>query len=126
MKLEGATGRNLHTASVEFTNTRLCYLDNTRCVFSHGETEGHYDSPRNVDKARAFLEFAAPKEAETLRTISTRAAAVFMFCMALAPSLRAQDTSCHPRLISLTGTAEIKVAPDEVALTLALDSRDKD
>jgi len=57
---------------------------------------------------------------------SIRTFAVFTFCMALAPSLPAQDNFNHPRFISVTGTAEIKVAPDEVALTLAVDSRDKD
>lgn len=61
-----------------------------------------------------------------MRVSSSRAVAVFMFCMALASSLPAQDSSCHPRTIFVTGTAEIKVAPDEVALTLALDSRDED
>ena len=49
-----------------------------------------------------------------------------MFCMAFVSSLPAQDNFCHPRTISVTGTAEIKAAPDEVALTLAVDSRDKD
>ncbi len=61
-----------------------------------------------------------------MRASSMRAVGVFMFCMAFVSSLPAQDNFCHPRTISVTGTAEIKAAPDEVALTLAVDSRDKD
>lgn len=38
----------------------------------------------------------------------------------------AQDTSPRPRLISVTGTAEVNVAPDEVVLSLGVESRDKD
>lgn len=55
-----------------------------------------------------------------------RAVAAFTLCMTLVPSLFAQDTFSHPRIISVTGTAEIKIAPDEVILTLGVDSRDKD
>jgi Protein of unknown function (DUF541) len=35
-------------------------------------------------------------------------------------SLFAQDTRNHPRLISVTGNAEIKVAPDQATLTLGV------
>jgi uncharacterized protein YggE len=56
----------------------------------------------------------------------SRAAVVFAFCTTLVPSLLAQDTCTHPRIISVTGNAEIKVAPDEVALTLGVDSHDRD
>ncbi len=38
----------------------------------------------------------------------------------------AQDSYQHPRIISVVGTAEIKVPPDEVQLTLGIDSHDKD
>ena len=38
----------------------------------------------------------------------------------------AQDFLPHPRLISVTGTAEVNVAPDEVVLSLGVESRDKD
>jgi uncharacterized protein YggE len=38
----------------------------------------------------------------------------------------AQDCVVRPRLISVTGTAEINVAPDEVVLSLGIDSQDKD
>ena len=55
-----------------------------------------------------------------------RAFAVFAFCVALVPSLFAQDTFSRPRIISVTGTAEIKVGPDEVVLMLGVDSHDKD
>jgi uncharacterized protein len=57
---------------------------------------------------------------------SSRAIAAFTFCMALAPSLFGQCTCSHPRIISVTGNAEIKVTPDEVSLTLGADSQDKD
>jgi uncharacterized protein len=56
----------------------------------------------------------------------TRAVAALAFFRTLAPSLFAQDTFSHPRIISVTGTAEIKVAPDEVTLTLGVDSHDKE
>ena len=51
---------------------------------------------------------------------------VLALCATLIPSLFAQDNCSHPRIISVTGNAEIKVAPDEVALTLGVDSHDKD
>jgi uncharacterized protein YggE len=51
---------------------------------------------------------------------------VLAFCATLIPSLFAQDNCSHPRIISVTGNAEIKVAPDEVTLTLGVDSHDKD
>ena len=51
---------------------------------------------------------------------------VLAFCAMLVPSLLAQDNCSHPRIISVTGNAEIKVAPDEVSLTLGVDSHDKD
>jgi uncharacterized protein len=37
-----------------------------------------------------------------------------------------QDFLPRPRLISVTGTAEVNVAPDEVVLSLGVESRDKD
>jgi uncharacterized protein YggE len=40
------------------------------------------------------------------------------------PSI-AEDACPRPRLISVQGTAEINVAPDEAVLTLGVDSRDK-
>jgi uncharacterized protein len=44
----------------------------------------------------------------------------------LVPSMIAQNALNHPRIISVTGNASIEVAPDEVIVTLGLDSRDKD
>jgi uncharacterized protein len=44
----------------------------------------------------------------------------------LVPSLLAQGNCSHPRIISVTGNAEIKVAPDEMSLKLGVDSDDKD
>jgi len=37
-----------------------------------------------------------------------------------------QDCCLRPRLIAVTGTAEIDVAPDEVLLSVGIESRDKD
>jgi uncharacterized protein YggE len=48
------------------------------------------------------------------------------FCMVFAPAIFAQDGCTHPRIISVTGTAEVAVTPDEVTLTLGVDSRDKE
>ena len=44
----------------------------------------------------------------------------------LTPSALTQDFVPRPRLISVTGTAEVNVAPDEVVLSLGVESRDKD
>lgn len=44
----------------------------------------------------------------------------------LLPVASAQGNCMHPRIISVTGKAEIKVPPDEVQLTLGIDSHDKD
>jgi len=56
----------------------------------------------------------------------TRAAVVFALCTTPIHSLLAQDNCSHPRIISVSGNAEIKVPPDEVSLTLGVDSHDKD
>jgi uncharacterized protein YggE len=55
-----------------------------------------------------------------------RAAVVVTLFTTPIPSLLAQDNCGHPRIISVTGNAEIKVAPDEVSLMLGVDSHDKD
>ena len=47
-------------------------------------------------------------------------------CTACVPAALAQENCSHPRIISVTGTAEIKVAPDEVTLTLGVDSHDRE
>jgi uncharacterized protein len=55
-----------------------------------------------------------------------RAGVVLALCTTLAHPLFAQEVCNHPRIISVTGNAEIKVAPDEVVLMLGVDSHDKD
>jgi uncharacterized protein YggE len=46
--------------------------------------------------------------------------------LTLIPSLIAQDALNHPRIVSVTGIASIEVAPDEVTVTLGLDSHHKE
>jgi uncharacterized protein YggE len=67
-----------------------------------------------------------PEERPTLRTRLLRVIAVLTFSIVFVPRLFAQDAFNHPRIISVTGTAEIRVVPDEVVLMLGVDSRDKD
>ena len=50
---------------------------------------------------------------------------VFILFVGVAEKCIAQDPCSHPRLISVVGTAEINVNPDEVVLDIAVDSRDK-
>jgi len=52
--------------------------------------------------------------------------AVSAFLPVFALASFTQDSFPRPRLISVTGTAEVNVAPDEVALSLGVESRDKD
>jgi uncharacterized protein YggE len=59
-----------------------------------------------------------------VRLNSIFAVSVLLSVFAL-PALT-QDTFPRPRLISVTGTAEVNVAPDEVVLTLGIESRDRD
>jgi uncharacterized protein YggE len=61
-----------------------------------------------------------------MRVNVTRAVATLTLCVALAPAVFGQGNCVHPRIISVTGTAEIKVAPDELILTLGVDSHDKE
>jgi len=49
-----------------------------------------------------------------------------IFSGMLVPVAFAQENFMHPRIISVSATAEIKVPPDEVQLTLGIDSHDKD
>ena len=46
-------------------------------------------------------------------------------CIMLAPVIMAQDNCPRPRLITVSGTAEVKLAPDEAILRLGVDSHDK-
>lgn len=48
------------------------------------------------------------------------------FFIASAALSAAQECGPRPRLISVTGTSEINVAPDQVVLSLGVESRDKD
>jgi uncharacterized protein len=66
---------------------------------------------------------------EKIRAMHTNrigAVVAIMFSGMLVPVAVAQENCMHPRIISVTGTAEIKVPPDEVQLTLGIDSHDKD
>jgi uncharacterized protein len=54
------------------------------------------------------------------------AVAIALLSLVFAPTTLAQDNCTRPRLISVTGTAEIEVAPDEAVLRLGIDTRDKD
>jgi len=49
-----------------------------------------------------------------------------MVCLSFATAILGQDNCIHPRIISVTGTAEIKVPPDQVTLTLGVESHDRD
>ena len=48
-----------------------------------------------------------------------------LFVIAFARAAIAQENIPRPRLISVAGTAEINVAPDEVIVSLGVESRDK-
>jgi uncharacterized protein YggE len=52
--------------------------------------------------------------------------AVSLVFLASASSTLAQDNCARPRLISVNGTAEVNVAPDEAILRLGVESRDKE
>ena len=51
---------------------------------------------------------------------------VSLFFVASAALSTAQECGPRPRLISVTGTSEVNVAPDQVVLSLGVESRDKD
>jgi uncharacterized protein YggE len=51
---------------------------------------------------------------------------VFLLVLAARQTALTQDTLPRPRLISVTGTAEVNVPPDEAVLILGVESRDKD
>jgi uncharacterized protein YggE len=56
----------------------------------------------------------------------TRAALALTACLAFAAVVLAQDNCVHQRIITVTGTAEINVPPDQVTVRLAVESHDKD
>jgi uncharacterized protein len=61
--------------------------------------------------------------------MNLRAALFLLAFLILIPStepLSAQDCGPRPRLISVVGTSEINVAPDQVVLNLGVESRDRE
>jgi uncharacterized protein YggE len=56
----------------------------------------------------------------------THSLALSLIFLACAPSTLAQDNCARPRLISVNGTAEVNVAPDQAVLRLGVESRDKE
>ena len=60
-----------------------------------------------------------------MKQILKTVAAMFMFCIPFV-SIAAPQDAAHPRSISVSGTAEVQVQPDEAVLTLAIDSRDRE
>lgn len=50
---------------------------------------------------------------------------ILIFGLLFINTLWAQD-NCQPRLITVTGDAQVKVMPDEVDLIMAVETRDKD
>ncbi len=52
--------------------------------------------------------------------------ATFLLFVALVVVASAQECAPRPRLISVTGTSEVSVAPDQVILSLGVESRDKE
>src|SRR5271154_3087049 len=55
-----------------------------------------------------------------------RIAAIPILSLLFAAAAPAQSTCPPQRTISVNGSAEIKVAPDQAVLTLGSDSRDRD
>ena len=53
-------------------------------------------------------------------------AAIAPFLLLVAPPVSSQATCPNQRLISVTGSAEIRVAPDEAILTVGVDSHDRE
>jgi uncharacterized protein YggE len=56
----------------------------------------------------------------------SRITATVALGLAVAPWVAAQQNCIHPRMISVTGTSEIKVVPDQATLILGVESHDKD
>jgi len=53
-------------------------------------------------------------------------AVLVLGALSASSALGAQDPGPRPRTIDVTGTAEVKIAPDEAVLILSVDSRDRD
>lgn len=54
------------------------------------------------------------------------AGAVLVICGVLAPMLASAEERPEPRLVTVTGTARVEVAPDEVVLTVGVETIDAD
>lgn len=52
--------------------------------------------------------------------------ATLTVCLAFATAILAQDNRIHPRIISVTGSAEIKVPPDQVTVVLGVQSHERE
>lgn len=50
-------------------------------------------------------------------------AVLLVMCLAVA---QAEDSEKHPRLITVTGVAEVHAAPDQAVIQIGVESRDKD
>jgi uncharacterized protein YggE len=61
-----------------------------------------------------------------MKSILKTVAAVLVLWLTSTSFVCAQEDSRRPRSISVSGTAEVQVPPDEAFLTLAIDSTDKD
>jgi uncharacterized protein YggE len=61
-----------------------------------------------------------------MRVSLIQAFAILFFWLPWASGIHAQVNVEQPRTISVVGTAEIQVAPDEAILTLGIESQDKD
>lgn len=61
-----------------------------------------------------------------MRLNSITVLSAFALFFLFPPPALTQDFLPRPRLISVTGTAEVNVPPDEVVLSLGVESRDKD
>jgi uncharacterized protein len=61
-----------------------------------------------------------------MRASLIQASSILFSLVACASGIHAQENVSRPRTISVIGTAEIRVAPDEAILTLGIQSQDKD
>jgi len=53
-------------------------------------------------------------------------AATLTLCALFVPAASGQEAPSHPRTITVSGSAEVKVAPDEAILTLGVETHDRD
>ena len=72
------------------------------------------------------LELFAAHGGIVMRASLIQASAILFSWLACASGIHAQENVNRPRTISVSGTAEIRVAPDEAILTLGIQSQDKD